>query len=351
MIGKIRRKPLTIGQRERAVAVYKCSTSYPHAVRLLRRQKIYISGEGLRKLVNKVRKTKTVADRRRSGRPRMTAKQEDYSLIRLATRNRQDTLPELSEGLHTLGGPRVSRQTIGRRLKERGLSRRVALRRPLLTQEQRRKRFLWGRKYSKAGIQFWRRIAFSDEKIFEAGKGCPHVKVTRKQGEKYHPKCIQPIPKRGVKVHVWGLIRWDGVGSLRLVSGNLNAIKYQGEVIFDIDRMCRIDPTHPRRGLIFQQDKAPAHAARTTMNFLAQKGVSLLPWPGNSPDLNPIEHVWSYVARRVRARGLPSNNAQYFEWILQEWENTPVGYIKSLYRSMYSRVQEVLKNKGGSTRY
>ena len=342
---------LTIAQRERAFAVTKTTKTYAEAVRALRRMRIYISVSGLRKLVYKVRRKRSVADRRRSGRPRTTATREDKALVHLATRNRFMTLPQLSHALHSEGSQRVSRQTVSRRLKERGLFRRVAVRRPLLTRAQKRKRREWARKYLKAGIQFWSKVNFSDEKIFEAGRSCARVKVSRKSGEKYHSACIQLAPKRGVKIHVWGLISWHGVGPLRQVVGNLNAAEYQRQIIFDIDQLCNVDPIHPRKNSIFQQDKAPAHMARTTLNFLAQKGVSLLPWPGNSPDLNPIENVWSHVCSRVRALGLPASKEQYWNWVQAEWQATPLSYIRNLYRSLPSRCREVVGKKGGSTHY
>ncbi len=40
--------------------------------------------------------------------------------------------------------------------------------------------------------------------------------------------------------------------------------------------------------LIFQQDLAPAHAAKSTKSCLNDHGVGVLDWPANSPDLNPI---------------------------------------------------------------
>jgi transposase len=40
------------------------------------------------------------------------------------------------------------------------------------------------------------------------------------------------------------------------------------------------------------------------------KNVSVLPWPGKSPDFNPIEHVWDLLDRRVRARAIPPRNVQ-----------------------------------------
>ncbi len=51
---------------------------------------------------------------------------------------------------------------------------------------------------------------------------------------------------------------------------------------------------------IFQQDLAPAHTAKSTKSWLNDHGVSVLDWPANSPDLNPIENIWGIVKRKMR---------------------------------------------------
>ncbi len=48
--------------------------------------------------------------------------------------------------------------------------------------------------------------------------------------------------------------------------------------------------------LIFQQDLAPAHTAKSTKSWLNDHGVSVLDWPANSPNLKPIENIYGVLS-------------------------------------------------------
>ena len=80
--------------------------------------------------------------------------------------------------------------------------------------------------------------------------------------------------------------------------------------------------------------------------------ISLIDWPGNSPDLNPIENVWNWMKRKLqdsKATSLPQLQQEIKElWTLQ-MDN--IQYLKNLMESMPMRLEAVIQNEGNSTKY
>jgi len=75
-------------------------------------------------------------------------------------------------------------------------------------------------------------------------------------------------------------------------------------------------------------------------------------WPSQSPDLNPIEHLWDDRDRRLRSTTKPHTSADaFFERIRMLWESKSQETVQKLVASMPSRVQEVIKNQGGPISY
>ena len=75
-------------------------------------------------------------------------------------------------------------------------------------------------------------------------------------------------------------------------------------------------------------------------------------WPAISPDLNPIEHLWDVLERKIRPRlTRDSSLAELRNILTEEWERIPQRTIDRLVRSMRGRVNEVLQRRGGHTHY
>jgi len=81
-------------------------------------------------------------------------------------------------------------------------------------------------------------------------------------------------------------------------------------------------------------------------------GIELMEWPANSPDLNPIEHLWDELIRRVEARPAKLTTLRDLRLaLLEEWENIPQENIRTLVDSMPQKCQAVIEAEGGVTRY
>ena len=102
----------------------------------------------------------------------------------------------------------------------------------------------------------------------------------------------------------------------------------------------------------FQQDNARAHTARATRDFLQQNNVNVMNWPALSPDLNPIEHLWDEIQRRLNEeQPSPTTAAELSVAFQRVWALIPIAFINRLVNSMYRRCAAVINAGGGHTRY
>lgn len=78
--------------------------------------------------------------------------------------------------------------------------------------------------------------------------------------------------------------------------------------------------------------------------------MTVLDWPPQSPDLNPIEHLWDHIEREIRKTPIP-NKTELQKRIIEAWNATSPEVTGHLVDSMNRRCTAVLEAKGGPTRY
>ena len=78
--------------------------------------------------------------------------------------------------------------------------------------------------------------------------------------------------------------------------------------------------------------------------------INRLMWPAQSPDLNPIEHVWKHLQKSV-AKHKCNNIPELKEKIVEEFNNIDKSFLNKLIESMNGRCKAVIKAKGGHIKY
>ena len=102
----------------------------------------------------------------------------------------------------------------------------------------------------------------------------------------------------------------------------------------------------------FQHDGAPCHQTKAVKEWLAQNNIEFLsPWPGNSPDLNPIENCWLLLKRKVAARNSTSLKELKKAIVSVCVEEISPEYCEKLCLSMRARIANVIASKGKHTKY
>jgi hypothetical protein len=227
-----------------------------------------------------------------------------------------------------------------------------ALKKPLLSKHHKKKRLEWAKKYSSWTEVDWEKVLFTDESKIELRPVIGDGKVWRRVGESLHEDCIDTTVKHGGgNVMVWGCIGNSNPGELYFVEDKLTGEQYikilQTTMLPSAKKLIGED-------FIFQEDNDPKHGGengcKIVKKWLTDNKIIRLNWPAQSPDMNPIEHVWGMLKRRL-APLKPKNLEELRANIKQEFKNIDKQYVSDLIKSMPRRVQALIKAKGGHTKY
>ena len=93
---------------------------------------------------------------------------------------------------------------------------------------------------------------------------------------------------------------------------------------------------------LFMEDGAPCHSSKTIQAWHQENGIQKLWWPSQSPDMNPIEHIWHILDLAIRKRTLKvANKEVLLQYIQEEWEKIPMTKVTELVNSMATRVKHL----------
>jgi hypothetical protein len=164
-------------------------------------------------------------------------------------------------------------------------------------------------------------IRFTDEKRFTLGEHGMKRQWIGPKSKRRTMRCIQ----QGVSVWVFGII---GCGVKKLVilpefgthpDGRRRGFDSEWYIKHCLKPHLKVLQA---KDMYLMEDGAKAHTCKATREWVKQKKIKCLPsWPAHSPDMNPIENLWSEMDRKVQNE-FPTDRASLIAAIQKVWDET-----------------------------
>ena len=208
----------------------------------------------------------------------------------------------------------------------------------------------------------WENVIFSDESpfhLFEPSN--PQIdRVWSSSGQNIPPILTTKFPSH---LMVWGAMSARAVSELHFSPPKctVNAWYYVDNILAGpcLDAFSRKRSTgtilqkkfcENMYESIFQQDGAPVHTSKLSQqwcqisipNYWAKEI-----WPGNSPDLSPIENLWALVKQRLSELPSATNLETLKKQLEIVWADINPGLLKNLIDGMSNRIRKCLELHGG----
>lgn len=235
---------------------------------------------------------------------------------------------------------RTIQENIQKRLNYSKVKARV---KPLVTAKQRRRRVQFAKGHKDWDLVQWHKVLWTDEATFciSESKG---TKVWKSPtASACDPRLTVTSVKHPPYLMVWGAFGYGGLGNLVILpkGQTVNSQRYIKLLQENLGEC------FAKTGCeILQQDGAPCHTSKAVKQWLKKGKVEFIEdWPGQSPDISPIENLWGIMKARLRQEDtstIPKLNVA----IRKVWEEIPDSHYQNLVDSVPKRLQQVIKAKG-----
>jgi transposase len=312
-----------------------------------------IARSSVYRIVTKFDETNSVKRLAGSGRQKKLSPRNERAICRTAMHDRRMPLSSVTYSINNIlanednsdQGIQVSKNTVRKVLHEKDVFGRAAAKKLSISPSTRKIRNTWCREKSLEDENYWQKVIFSDESRFGL-QSDGRVWVWRRSHERYAPHCTVSQSTDRRSIMYWGCISYDGVGKLIRCTNHVKAEEY-----CNILQEACIQIASTDCQLIFMQDNAPIHRAQVVTDWLTENSVSCIAWPPYSPDLNPIEEVWSFMKRQLNNINSFKSLDELDRAVQNIWSELSLAYIRKLYDSMQSRLIKCIKNKGYPINY
>ena len=241
-------------------------------------------------------------------------------------KDNSQTIAEITKNMKA-EGIKISRETVRKNIKKLGYESKVPIEGHILTVEQKEKRLNWCKKFKNKTD--WDNVYFTDEKVFKCGS------IRKRRWLMKDEKNITSLRKYAKKVNAWGAIKKGVKISLKLFTQNMDKEYYVGILKEKLSELKK----HGDNDWQLQFDNDPKHKSKLAIDFFKNKKIDFIDWPPYSPDLNPIENVWSMIAQELNGKNIQTQ-AGLFEEIEKAWEKLDQNKIDNAIDSIPGRIMD-----------
>jgi transposase len=225
----------------------------------------------------------------RSGRPPILTERDGRHLMQILNKNRRTNINELHDNFISSTSINISKITLRRFLHKHKIYSQIEAKKPFVNAANKMKRLFWA-KNKKDWVDEWKKIIWSDESRFVVFGGDGKRYVWRTTYKKYDPQCLIPTFKSGQEsIMIWGCFTINKLGPLVRLEGRVTANIYIE--MLENYLLPFINDLENKDDYTFQEDNAPIHTANIAKKWKDDNNIRSLPWPAQSPDLNPIENL------------------------------------------------------------
>ena len=277
------------------------------------------------------------------GRPSLFSPTTIRHATRLIETGKADTAVEVHRNIKDTFLGNISVQTIRRALKVAGMRAVVKKKRPQLKPAHRAKQLAFALSKKDWTVEDWKSVVWSDEtKVNRVGSDGRKY-VWKKKGEGLSDRLVDGTLKfGGGNLMFWGCFGWKGTGHSCRIIGPMDAELYV-DIIEDELISSLYNWDYNVDDITFQQDNDPKHTSKKAKRCFKENKIQVMEWPPQSPDLNPIEHLWGVLKRKLAGyENPPTSIKELWERVQVEWEAISVQECQKLIESMPDRIQAVL---------